>query len=182
MRGREVPDPGAGAQPAGVPDDARHARETHPRLRPLGHHQPVRRLRHRRRHRHHRPAPAPPRDRVPQVPGQDRHRGPRPPRRAPGLRQLRHPQSAHRAKLAGQAPALPHALHPNLFQLDQPGRTLVRRTDPTTHRTRRPPQCAGPRTRHPRLGQRLERQPQTIRVDQDRRTDPPVHPTINETN
>ena len=36
MRGREVPDPGAGPQPAGVPDDARHARETHPRLRPLG--------------------------------------------------------------------------------------------------------------------------------------------------
>ena len=55
-------------------------------------------------------------------------------------------QSAHRAKLAGQPPARPHALHPNLFQLDQPGRALVRRTDPTTHRTRRPPQRAGPRT------------------------------------
>ena len=55
-------------------------------------------------------------------------------------------QSAHRAKLAGQSPARPHALHPNLFLLDQPGRALVRRTDPTTHRTRRPPQRAGPRT------------------------------------
>ena len=70
------PNRGAGAQPAGVPDDARHARETHPRLRALGHHQPVRRLRHQRRHRHHRPAPAPPRHRVPQVPGHHRRPGP----------------------------------------------------------------------------------------------------------
>ena len=116
------------------------------------------------------------------VPGHHRRPGPRPPRCSPGLRQLRHPQGARRAELAGQAPSLPHPLHPNLFQLDQPGRTLVRRTDPTTHRTRRPPQRACPRTRHPRLGRRLERQPHTLRLDQDRRTDPPVHPTINETN
>ena len=108
--------------------------------------------------------------------------GPRPPRHPPGLRQLRHPQSAHREELAGPPSAFPHALHPNLFQLDQPSRTLVRRTHPPTHRTRRPPQRAGPRTRHPLLGHRLERQPQTLRVDQDRRTDPPVHRTINETN
>jgi hypothetical protein len=31
-------------------------------------------------------------------------------------------------------------------------------------------------------GRRLERQPQSLRLDQDRRTDPPVHPRINETN
>jgi hypothetical protein len=36
------------------------------------------------------------------------------------------PQCAHRAKLAGQTAALPHALHPHLFQLDQPGRAVVR--------------------------------------------------------
>jgi transposase/transcriptional regulator with XRE-family HTH domain len=68
----------------------RHARETPPRLRALGHHQPVRRLRHQRRHRHHRPAPAPPRHRVPQVPHHHRRPGPRPPRHPPDLRQLRH--------------------------------------------------------------------------------------------
>ena len=67
----------------------RHARETPPRLRALGHHQPVRRLRHQRRHRHHRPAPAPPRHRVPQVPHHHRRPGPRPPRHPPDLRQLR---------------------------------------------------------------------------------------------
>ena len=51
MRGREVADPGAGPVPAGVADDARHARAAHPRLRPPRHHQLVRRVQHRRRHR-----------------------------------------------------------------------------------------------------------------------------------
>jgi len=34
VRGREIPGPGAGQVAAGLPDDARYARETHPRLRP----------------------------------------------------------------------------------------------------------------------------------------------------
>ena len=33
VRRREVPDPGAGPQPTGVPDDARHARRTHDYVR-----------------------------------------------------------------------------------------------------------------------------------------------------
>ena len=37
-----------------------------------------------------------------------------------------HPQDAGDQRLAGQASALPHALHPDQFQLDQPGRALVR--------------------------------------------------------
>lgn len=40
------PRPGAGPLAAGVPDDARHAGETQPRLRPARHHQPVRRVQH----------------------------------------------------------------------------------------------------------------------------------------
>jgi len=36
----------------------------------------------------------------------------------------------------------------------------------------RPPKRSGPGERHPRLGQRMERQPETLRLDQDRRTDP----------
>ena len=48
MRGREVPDAGPGPDRAGAADDARHARTPHPRLRPPRHHQPVRRARHRR--------------------------------------------------------------------------------------------------------------------------------------
>ncbi len=56
LRGRKVPGAGAGPVAAGVPDDAGHAGETHPRLRPARHHQPVRGVQHRRRHRHLQPA------------------------------------------------------------------------------------------------------------------------------
>ena len=97
------PGPGPGPVPAGVPDDAGHAREAHPRLRPPRHHQPVRRVQRRRRHRDLQPAPPPPRHRVQEVPGQDRRPGPRRPRRAPDLRQLRHPQAPDHQDLAGRA-------------------------------------------------------------------------------
>src|SRR5215203_3177010 len=76
VRGRENAGPGAGPVSAGVPDDAGHARETHPRLRPSRHHEPVRGVQHRRRDGDLQPASPPPRDRVPHVPHQDRHRGP----------------------------------------------------------------------------------------------------------
>ena len=68
LRGREVPGPGPGPVPAGAPDDARHARAAHPRLRPPRRHQPVRRVQHRRRHRDQRAAPPPPPPGVPEVP------------------------------------------------------------------------------------------------------------------
>jgi hypothetical protein len=45
----------------------------HPRLRAARHHHLVRRDEHRRRHRDHQPASAAPRDRVQEVPNQDRH-------------------------------------------------------------------------------------------------------------
>ena len=54
----------------------------------------------RRRHRDHQPAPASPRDRVQEVPDQDRRRGPRRPRHPPDLRQLRHPQAPDHQDLA----------------------------------------------------------------------------------
>ena len=101
-RGREIAGPGAGPVPAGVPDDAGHAREAHPRLRPARHHQPVRRVQHRRRHRDLQPAPPAPGRRVQEVPDQDRRRGPRRPGRAPGLRQLRHPQDPAVKPMAGR--------------------------------------------------------------------------------
>jgi transposase len=43
VRGREVPDPGAGPVGSGVADDARHARTAHPRLPPPWDHHAVRR-------------------------------------------------------------------------------------------------------------------------------------------
>ena len=60
--------------------------------------------------------------------------GPRRAGRAPDLRQLRHPQAPTVTRLAGPPPAVPHALHPDLLVLAQPGRTLVRAADRQTLR------------------------------------------------
>ena len=57
----------------------------------------------RRRHRDQLDPPPPPHDRVQEVPDQDRHPGPRASRRAPDLRQLRHPQEPRDPALAGAA-------------------------------------------------------------------------------
>ena len=73
---RKEPGASPGTIAAGVPDDARHVREAHPRLPAPRHHQPVRRVQHRRRHRDQRDAPPPPHDRVQEVPDQDRRSGP----------------------------------------------------------------------------------------------------------
>jgi hypothetical protein len=61
-------------------------------------------------------------------------------------------------------------------------RTLVRRTDPPTAATRRPPQRARPGKTHLRLGQRLQRKPKTVRMEQNRRADFRITRTINKTN
>ena len=124
VRGREVPGPGPGPVPAGVADDARHARAPHPRLRPPRHHQPVRRAEHRRRHGDLQPAPPAPRDRVPKFLAKIDSQVPERSRRAPGLRQLRHPQDPGDPHLAGAPPPLPHALHPDRLVVDQPGRAV----------------------------------------------------------
>ena len=125
-------------------------------------------------------APPPPHDRVQEVPDQDRHRGPRRSRRAPGLRQLRHPQDPGDPQLAGRPPPVPHALHPDLLQLDQPGRTLVRLPHRRPAAPQRPPHRPSPRERHPRLGQGLEREPEAVHLDQDRRTDPRLTRTTSQ--
>ena len=53
---------------------------------------------------------------------------------------------------------------------------------PRTPPTRRPPQRPSPRSRPPRLGQGLERQPQTIHLDQDGRPDPRITQPTTSTN
>ncbi len=109
-----------------------------------------------------------------QVPDQDRHRSPRPPRRAPGLRQLRHPQEPSDQDWLAEPSPLPHAPHPDLLQLAQPGRTLVRLPHRATCSNAATTAASTPSKRHPLLGQSLEHQPQTLHLDQDRRTDPRI--------
>ena len=74
--------------------------------------------------------------------------------------------------LAGPAPPLPPALHPDRLILDQPGRTMVRPADRQDDPPRRPQLRPGPGERHPGLDRHLERQPPAVHLDQDRRRDP----------
>ena len=84
--------------------------------------------------------------------------------------------------VARRAPPLPPALHPDLLLLDQPGRAVLRLRHRRPPPTLRPPQRPGPRSRHPRMGRSLERQPQTLHLDQERRTDPHITRTTSSTN
>jgi len=84
--------------------------------------------------------------------------------------------------LASQTHPLPSALHPHQLQLDQPGRTLVRLQHRRTSPPRQPHLRPSPRSRHPRLGHRLERGTQAVHLDQDRRTDPAITRPTSYTN
>src|ERR1019366_8524129 len=84
--------------------------------------------------------------------------------------------------MAGPPSALPHAFHPGRIVLDQPGRAMVRLPDQPADPPWRPPERPGPRSRHPRLDQDLERRPPAIRVEEDRRGNPRLPRTILPTN
>ena len=84
--------------------------------------------------------------------------------------------------LTYRPPQVPCSLHLDRVVLAQPGRTVVRLPHPATPPTQRPQEYPDPRTRHPNLGHRLEREPQTLHLDQNRRTDPRIPRTTNETN
>src|SRR5450830_547448 len=77
---------------------------------------------------------------------------------------------------------IPYALHPDIFLVDQPGRTLLCLRHCRFAPAFRPPQRPGARSRHPQLGQELERKPETIHLDQARRTDPRIPQTTSTTN
>ena len=112
------------------------------------------------------PAPAPG---VPEVPQGHRRRHPRRPGPAPDLRQLRHPQDPRDEELADPPPPVPPALHPDQLLLAQSRGTLVRRADQPQAAPLRPQQRPRTRSRHPGLDRGLERRPQAIRLDKDRR-------------
>ena len=127
-------------------------------------------------------APPPPHDRVQEVPDQDRQRGPRASRRAPRLRQLRNTQEPGDPSLAGAASPLPHALHADVLKLDQPSRAVVRLPHRRPAAPIRSPQRPSPGEGHPQLGDRLEREPSAVHLDQDRRADPGVTLPTSSTN
>src|SRR3954469_3143124 len=77
--------------------------------------------------------------------------------------------------MAHRTPPLRLALHADLVELAEPRRALVRRTDIEKAPARRAPLRPRPQRRHPRLDSDLERRPQALRLDQDRRPDPRIH-------
>ncbi|MBB5788434.1 transposase [Jiangella mangrovi] len=99
-------------------------------------------------------------------------------RRARRARQRLDPQDTGREAMADRTPPLHAPLHPDQLLMAQPGRTLVRRADHEETPTRHPPVSPRTQHRHPRLDRHLERQPQALRVDQDRRPDPRIHRQI----
>ena len=74
--------------------------------------------------------------------------------------------------VAGQAPPLPPAFHPDLLVVAQPGRTLVPRADRQSAAARRLRVGARPDRRDPGIHRRPQQRPQTLRVDRHRRIDP----------
>ena len=95
---------------------------------------------------------------------------------------LAHPQDPSHQRLAGQAPPLPPAFHPDRLLVDQPGGTLVRPAHRPTPAPRRPQKRCRPGKRRPRMDHRMEREPQTVRLDQNRRRDPRLTRQIYHTN
>src|SRR6476660_8710007 len=84
--------------------------------------------------------------------------------------------------MACDPPAFPHAPHPDLFLLAQPGRAVVRAADRQETAPRHLPLNPGPGERHSRLDRSLERTPPTLHLDQDRRRNPRTPQLISSTN
>ena len=71
---------------------------------------------------------------------------------------------------------------PTYSKLDQPGRAMVRLPHQRPPAPLRPPLSPSARERHPQLDSRMERKPQAIHLDQDRRANPGVDFTTSKTN
>ena len=154
----------------GVPERATHD------YKRAWHLQPLRRAGPDHRQGHRPPAQPPPRDRVQAVPRHARPRGPRRARRPPRPSTTAAPTRRRRSRTGSLAhPRFVAALHPDQQQLAEPRRALVRRTDDQETPPRRAPLSPRPQRRHPRLDRDLERRPQALRLDQDRRPDPRIH-------
>ena len=173
LRRREVPDPGARSHRADPADAARGARARDARLQARRDLEPLRRAEHHHRQGHRRAAQPPPRDRVQEVPA-DASTARSPPSSTS--------TSCSTTASTHKTPAIQRwlAAHPRFVLHFTPTATrwlnLVERwfAELTTKKLapRRAPLRPRAQRRHPRLDRDLERQPQALRLDQDRRPDP----------
>jgi hypothetical protein len=88
----------------------------------------------------------------------------------------------HDPDLARGPPTVPHALHPDLLRLAQPGLTLFRAPDRPMHTLRRPQKRPCTRTRHPHLDHPAEPRPRTLHLGQNRRRNPRTSRPLSATN
>src|SRR3954451_11880724 len=109
---------------------------------------------------------------VREVPAHHRPRGPHGIDDSSDPRQLRHPQTPHRAGLAGQTSPVPAPLHPDLIIVAQSRRTLVPRADRQGIAARGISFRARPDRLNPGIPRRAQRRPPPLRVDRDSRINP----------
>src|SRR5215208_8449647 len=100
-----------------------------------------------------------------QVPAPDRGRDAQAPRCAPDRRQLCHPQASQGASVAEAACPLPHALHPDLRLLAQPGRTLLRPDHRGPHPLRRVQERCRTGDGDPAIPRPVQCRSQALRLD-----------------
>ena len=165
----EKADPGPGPQSAAVADASRASRAAHPRLPAPRHPVALRGLRHAERSRDWPTASPASGDRVPEVPGHDRRRGPPGSGRPSDRRQLRHPQDGPDPTLACQTSPVASALHAQGGVLGQSGRALVCPAHGEAAPARRPPQPPRPGGGDRPIPQRVQRSAEALRVDEDGR-------------
>ena len=156
----------------GMPERRACLSAAHTRLQASRHDLALRSPRRRHGPRHRQVLQAPPGQGVPRLPEGDRQARPRGAGRPHRHGQLRHSQDRAGQGLAGATSALARPLHADLRFLDQPGRTLVRRTDAQAAAARRAPLNPPTRGRHPGLHRQAQRRPQALQMDQIGRRHP----------
>ena len=104
-------------------------------------------------------------------------RSPRRPRHSSRLRQLRHPQNPGHPENGSQLIPGSICISPLHIPAGSTRSNGGSPTSPTNSSAAVTTDRPSPRSRHPRLGQGLERRPEAIHLDQDRRTNPHLNRT-----
>ena len=152
-----------------LPLAPRATRTTHPRLCPGRHYQPLRRPRRRVGSCHRRHDRTPSGRRVPPLLEPHQPLRARGTRCAPRCRQRLDPQDPRDQEVAAPPSPLPSPLHAHVQLVDEPGRTVVRRTHQQVAPSGNPSIDQGTRVRHHPMDRSVEQGAKALRLAQERR-------------